>query len=69
MMTAGEIATYVRRQFRREGEIGALTVDRQQRNYQNLVIERGGVQVNDVVLRLTDGAGHANAAATMMAGN
>jgi hypothetical protein len=52
MLTAGELATYLRRQFMRQGEISAVTVDRQQRNLQQLVVERGGVQVDDVILRL-----------------
>jgi hypothetical protein len=52
MLTAGELSTFLRRQFSRQGEISASTVDRQQRNVQNLVIERGGVQVDDVLLRL-----------------
>ena len=52
MITAGEISTYLRRQFRTQGEIEATAVDRLQRNYQNLVVRRGGVQVDDVVLRL-----------------
>jgi hypothetical protein len=52
MLTAGELATHVRRQFARQGEISAHTVDRLQRNLQNLVVERGGLQVDDVLLRL-----------------
>ncbi len=52
MVTAGEIGTYVRRQFVRQGEIGAVTSDRLQRNLQQIVVERGAVQVDDVVLRL-----------------
>jgi hypothetical protein len=56
MITAGEISTYLRRQFRTQGEIGATTNDRLQRNYQNLVIRRGGVQVDDVILRLGGGS-------------
>ena len=52
MITAGELATHVRRQFGRQGEISAVTVDGLQRNLQQLVIERGGVQVDDVILRL-----------------
>lgn len=52
LVTAGELATYLRRQFRTEVEsVEAETVDGQ-RNYQNLVIDRGGVQVDDVILRL-----------------
>ncbi len=51
-VTAGELATYLRRQFVAEVEgVEAETMEGQ-RNYQNLVIDRGGVQVDDVVLRL-----------------
>lgn len=57
LVTAGELATYLRRQFRTEVEsVEAETVDGQ-RNYQNLVIDRGGVQVDDVILRLTTAGG------------
>jgi hypothetical protein len=52
MLTAGELATHLRRQFMRQGEISAHTVDGLQRNLQNLVVERGGLQVDDVLLRL-----------------
>ena len=52
VVTAGELATYLRRQFVAEVEnVESETMDGQ-RNYQNLVIDRGGVQVDDVVLRL-----------------
>jgi len=52
LVTAGELATYLRRQFRTEVEsVESETADGQ-RNYQNLVIDRGGVQVDDVILRL-----------------
>ena len=51
IVTAGELATYVRRRFRREGDIPATTRE-DERNFQNLVIERGGVHVDDVVVRL-----------------
>jgi hypothetical protein len=51
IVTAGEISTYVRRRFRREGDIPATTRE-DERNYQNLLIERGGLQVEDVVVRL-----------------
>jgi hypothetical protein len=51
-VTAGELATYLRRQFVAEVDgVEAETMEGQ-RNYQNLVIDRGGVQVDDVVLRL-----------------
>lgn len=52
IITAGELTTYLRRKFATEvQDVGAQTMDGQ-RSYQNLVVERGGVQVDDVVLRL-----------------
>ena len=51
-VTAGELATYLRRQFRIEVEDVQAETGDGQRNYQNLVIDRGGVQVDDVVVRL-----------------
>lgn len=52
LVTAGELSTYLRRQFRIEVEdVESVTGDGQ-RNYQNLVIDRGGVQVDDVIVRL-----------------
>jgi hypothetical protein len=56
MVTAGELATYLRRQFTTEVDgVQAETVEGQ-RNYQNLVIDRGGVQIDDVVIRLAGSA-------------
>jgi hypothetical protein len=52
VVTAGELATYLRRQFVAEVENVEAETAEGQRNYQNLVIDRGGVQVDDVVLRL-----------------
>jgi hypothetical protein len=54
IVTAGELATYVRRRFRREGEIPATTREDEQ-HFQNLVIERGGVHVDDAIVRLAGG--------------
>ncbi|MEQ1688076.1 MAG: caspase family protein, partial [Sphingopyxis sp.] len=53
VVSAGELATYLRTNFASPavGPLEAETTDGQ-RNYQNLVIERGGVQVDDVVVRL-----------------
>lgn len=51
IVTAGELATYVRRRFRREGDIPATTRE-DERNFQNILVERGGVHVDDVVVRL-----------------
>jgi len=54
IVTAGELATYVRRRFRREGDIPATTRE-DDRNFQNLLVERGGVHVDDVIVRLAAG--------------
>ncbi len=51
IVTAGELSTYVRRRFRVEGDIPASTRENE-RNYQNLLIERGGVHIDDVIVRL-----------------
>jgi hypothetical protein len=51
IVTAGELSTYVRLGFRREGDIPAETREVQQ-NYQNILVERGGVNIDDVVVRL-----------------
>ena len=52
LVTAGELAAYLRRQFRNEvHDVEAETSDGQ-RNSQTLVVDRGGVQVDDVVIRL-----------------
>jgi hypothetical protein len=51
IVTAGELATYVRRRFRREGDIPANTRE-DEPNFQNLVVERGGVHIDDVIVRL-----------------
>jgi hypothetical protein len=52
MVTAGELATYLRRQFMTQVENVEAQTAEGQRNYQNLVIDRGGVQIDDVILRL-----------------
>ena len=52
LVTAGELATYLRRQFVTEVEGVEAETAEGQRNYQNLVIDRGGVQIDDVVVRL-----------------
>lgn len=53
IVSAGELATYLRTHFN-SPEVGPLEAETTdgQRNYQNLVIERGGVQVDDVIVRL-----------------
>jgi len=55
IVTAGELSTYLRRRFRREGDIPATTRE-EENNYQNLLIERGGLQIEDVVVRLAGAA-------------
>lgn len=56
LVTAGELSTYLRRQFRAEVDNVPSETSDGQRNYQNLVIDRGGVQVDDVILRLASGS-------------
>lgn len=51
MLTAGELSAYLRRAFREEGDIPASTGTGLE-NFQNLVIARGGVQLDDVIYRL-----------------
>lgn len=55
-VSAGELSTYLRRRFAEEGDISAVT-DRRQRNYQYLVVERGSVKVDDVLVSTGTGAG------------
>jgi hypothetical protein len=52
IVTAGELSTYVRRRFRREGDVPATTRE-DERNYQNILVERGGVHIDDVIVRLS----------------
>jgi len=54
MVTAGELATYLRREFTTEVDGVEAETSEGQRNYQNLVIDRGGVQIDDVIVRLAD---------------
>jgi hypothetical protein len=51
IVTAGELSTYVRRRFRREGDIPAQTRE-DENNFQNILVERGGIHIDDVVVRL-----------------
>ncbi|MDQ8754951.1 caspase family protein [Sphingosinicella sp. LHD-64] len=51
IVTAGELSTYVRRRFRREGDVPATTRE-DERNYQTILVERGGVHIDDVIVRL-----------------
>jgi hypothetical protein len=54
IVTAGELSTYVRRRFRHEGDIPASTRE-DENNFQNILVERGGLQIEDVVVRLAGG--------------
>ena len=54
IVTAGELASYIRRRFRREGDVPATNRD-DENNYQNILIERGGLQIEDVIVRLPGG--------------
>lgn len=52
MITAGELTTYLRRKFASDvQDVASETMDGQ-RSYQYLVVERGGVQLDDVVMRI-----------------
>jgi hypothetical protein len=51
VLTAGELATYLRRRFRRQSELPATTRE-DLANFQHLVIERGGVPVDAALLRM-----------------
>ncbi len=55
MITAGELTQYLRRRYAIDvADVRTQTIDGQ-RSYQNLVVERGGVQVDDVVVRVARG--------------
>lgn len=52
LITAGELTQYLRRRYAIDAaDVRTQTADGQ-RSYQNLVVERGGVQVDDVVVRV-----------------
>lgn len=52
VVTAGEISSYLRQQFATQAQgVDAQTAEGQ-RNYQFLVVERGGVKIDDAVLHL-----------------
>ena len=51
IITAGELTTYLRRGFRMQGDIPASTRD-DENDYQYLMVERGGVNILDGVVRL-----------------
>jgi hypothetical protein len=51
VITSGELTTYLRRRFRLEGDIPATTRE-DEANYQYLLVERGGVHIEDGIVRL-----------------
>jgi len=53
VITSGELSTYLRRRFRLQGDIPAATRE-DQVDYQYLLVERGGVHIEDGVVRLGD---------------
>jgi hypothetical protein len=55
VITSGELTTFLRRRFRLEGDIPATTRE-DEANYQYLLVERGGVHIEDGVVRLGGGA-------------
>jgi hypothetical protein len=50
-ITAGELHAYLWRRFAAEDNIGASTMDGES-NYQRLVVDRGGVKIDDTVIAL-----------------
>lgn len=60
VITSGELTTFLRRRFRLEGDIPASTRE-DQANYQYLLVERGGVHIDDGVVRLGGGVRTAGA--------
>ncbi len=58
VITSGELTTYLRRRFRLEGDIPAATRE-DEANYQYLLVERGGIHIEDGVVRLGGGGGRA----------
>lgn len=51
-VTAGEISSYLRQQFAAQAQGVESETAEGQRNYQFLVVERGGVKIDDVLLQL-----------------
>jgi len=62
VITAGELSTYLRRRFRLEGDIPASTRE-DEANYQYLMVERGGIHIDDGVVRLGGGGNARRASA------
>ncbi|HEY0114438.1 MAG TPA: pre-peptidase C-terminal domain-containing protein [Allosphingosinicella sp.] len=60
VITSGELTTYLRRRFRLEGDIPAATRE-DESNYQYLLVERGGIHIDDGVVRLGGGGRSAGA--------
>ena len=60
VITSGELTTYLRRRFRLEGDIPATTRE-DEANYQYLMVERGGIHIEDGVVRLGGSARSASA--------
>lgn len=52
VITSGELTTYLRRRFRLQGDIPATTRE-DEASYQHLLVERGGVHIDDGLIRLT----------------
>jgi len=52
MITAGELSVYLRRRFSEDAQGVQSVTAEGQRNYQFLVVDRGGVKVDDMVLAL-----------------
>lgn len=52
VITSGELTTYLRRRFRLQGDIPATTRE-DEANYQHLLVERGGVHIEEGVVRLS----------------
>ena len=61
VITSGELTTYLRRRFRLEGDIPASTRE-DEANYQYLLVERGGIHIEDGVVRLGGAARAAGSA-------
>jgi hypothetical protein len=51
LVTNGELADYIRRRFRGERDLPVETRE-DERGFQNVLVERGGLRIDDVVVRL-----------------
>jgi hypothetical protein len=61
VITSGELSAFLRRSFRLEGDIPAFTRE-DETDYQYLLVERGGIHIEDGVVRLGGTARTASAA-------